>query len=174
MARVVLRLSTVALLLLLVLVAFLSVRTARRLPNVIVYLVKDNETFFTLEPVGRRVTANTLEEKLKGAILALQAGPTSEEKTRGLSSSLPPDMKLNRLELIGTELSIDLSSEFEQGGGNALMMGRLNQLLYTLEQPKEISSISLFIDGLRVTAFSQEGIMIASPWSRENETLPVW
>jgi spore germination protein GerM len=174
MARVVLRLSTVALLLLLLVVAFLSVRTAKRLPNLIVYLVKDNETRFTLEPVGRTVNASSLEEKLRGAIQALQDGPTAAEKAKGLSSTFPPDMKLNKLELIGSEVRVDLSSEFEKGGGSALMVGRLNQLFYSLSQPKEVKSISLFIDGLRVTAFSQQGIMIASPWSRNSEILPVW
>ncbi len=174
MARVVLRLSTVALLLLLLIVTFLSVRTARRLPNLIIYLVKDNDTSFTLEPVGRKVNASSLEEKLRGAIQALQDGPTGAEKAKGLSTTFPPDMKLNRLELVGSEVRVDLSTEFEQGGGSALMVGRLNQLFYTLDQPKEVKDISLFIDGLRVTAFSQQGIMIASPWSRKSEALPVW
>ncbi|MCA9838858.1 MAG: GerMN domain-containing protein [Trueperaceae bacterium] len=174
MARVVLRLSTVALLLLLLVVAFLSVRTARRLPNVIIYLVKDNETSFSLEPVGRKVNAGTPEEKLRGIVQALQDGPSSSEKAKGLMTTLPGAMTVNRLELVGSEVRIDLSTEFEQGGGNALMVGRLNQLFYSLTQAKEVSEISLFIDGLRVTAFSQQGIMIASPWSRQSETLPVW
>lgn len=173
MPKTVLRFSSIALLLLLVILALFAVRTAQRLPNSIIYFVKSHDNAFTLEPVIRKLPGNR-QDKLKAIILALIAGPSAEEKARGLSTTFPPNLSLNRLELKGSELIVDLSTAFEEGGGTALMLGRLHQLFYSLSQDEKVSELSLFIDGVRVSAFAEEGILIANPWSRQGTSLPVW
>lgn len=169
------RLLIIALLILLALATFFSYRTLRRLPNVVVYFVKDEGTSFTLEPGYRRENVSGLEQQLSVAVQRLIDGTNSSEQQRGLSSSVPKDTKLLGLSVQGNQVIVNLSKEFEAGGGTADMFGRLNQVFYTLTQPKDIEKVSLQIAGKSVTVFSGEGIMIENPWTRPSrEVLPRW
>jgi spore germination protein GerM len=170
-----LRLVTIALLILLALATFFSLRTLRRLPNVVVYFVKSEETSFTLEPAYRRERVEGLEQQLTSALQSLIAGPTGSEQQRGLTSAIPATTKLLALSVEGNQVTANLSSEFETGGGMSGIQGRLEQVFYTLTQPKDIDKVSLQIDGKPVTVFSGEGIMIENPWTRKDrDTLPRW
>lgn len=170
-----LRVAALALLLLLALLGVLVLRTLNRLPDSIVYFVRSEATSMTLEPVGRRSQAGNAQGRLEGALRALIAGPTLEETARGLSSAVPPDTRVLGLSRSGDLVTVDLSSEFEAGGGTALMTARLEQLFYTLSQPRDVARVSLLVEGERVTVFSSQGLLIANPWRRpEGEALPRW
>ncbi len=170
MNRAVLRVVSLALLALLLLVSFLSLRTLRRLPNVVLYYVQSNETNFSLAPVAKRIASDSFEQKITSIIDALKQQPSEA----GLSSSFPETLEVLNVQRLGSEVIVDVSTEFEQGGGSALMMARLNQLFYTLTQLEEVSEVSLFIEGVRVNSFSQQGILIDNPWLRTTKTLPIW
>ncbi len=171
MRTVTLRVAALALLLLLILVSAITVRLLNRLPNSIVYFVRAQDAAFTLEGVRRRFDAKTPEARLKAALQALTKG-TPEA---GLSSAFPPDTEVRGLELRGETLIVDLSSEFAQGGDRALMLGRLNQLFYTLTQPLNVSSVSLRIEGEPVEVLGGEGLLVPQPWVEPGErTLPTW
>ena len=62
--------------------------------------------------------------------------------------------------------TIDLSGEFESGGGTASMFGRLAQVVYTLTQFPTVESVRFRIDGRDVSVFSGEGIIIDRPMTR--------
>jgi spore germination protein GerM len=169
------RLFIIALLLLLALATFFSYRTLRRLPNVVVYFVKSEETSFTLGSGYRRENVAGLEQHLSLAMQRLIDGPNSSETRRGLSSSVPKNTRLLDLGVQGNEVTVNLSKEFETGGGVSDIQGRLEQVFYTLTQPKNIEKVTLQIEGKNVSVFSGEGIMIENPWTRPNrETLPRW
>ncbi len=170
-----LRLVTIVLLILLALATFYSLRTLRRLPNVLVYFVKSEETSFTLEAAWRRERVNGLEHQLTTAMQRLIDGPNSSEQQRKLSSAVPTTTKLLGLTLEGNEVTVNLSKDFEAGGGVSSMQGRLEQVFYTLTQPKDIDKVRLQIEGKPVTVFSGEGIIIDNPWTRPSrEALPRW
>jgi spore germination protein GerM len=170
-----LRLVTIALLILLALATFFSLRTLRRLPNVVVYFVKSEETSFTLEPGYRRERVEGLEQQLSTAVQRLIDGPNSSEQQRGLSTAVPSSTKLLGLTLQNNEVTVNLSKEFETGGGMASVQGRLEQLFYTLTQPTGVDKVSLQLEGEPVIVFSGEGIIIENPWTRKTrETLPRW
>lgn len=170
-----LRVVALALLLLLVLSGVLVMRTLNRLPDSVVYFVRSEATTMTLEAVGRRGQGGDTEARLEAALRALIAGPTPEEERRGLSSAVPRDTRVLGLSQSGDLVRVDLSPEFEAGGGTAMMVGRLEQLFYTLSQPREVERVSLLIAGEPVTVFSAQGLMIANPWRRpEGEALPRW
>ena len=171
MRTVALRVAALALLLLLILVSAITVRMLNRLPNSVVYFVRSQETTFTLEGVRRRFDAKTLEAQLGAALQALIEG-TDEA---GLSSAFPPGTAVRSLELNGDTVSVDLSSAFAEGGTAALMLGRLNQLFYTLTQPLNVKGVFLRIEGEPVEAFGGEGLLVPQPWTEpEERTLPVW
>jgi spore germination protein GerM len=170
-----LRLVTIALLILLALATFFSFRTLRRLPNVVIYFVKSEETSFTLEPGYRRERVEGLEGQLTTAVQRLIDGPTTSEEQRGLSSAVPTTTKLLGLTLEGNQVTVNLSEDFEAGGGMASVQGRLEQLFYTLTQPTSVDKVSLQLGGEPVIVFSGEGLIIENPWTRKTrETLPRW
>ncbi|MEJ2357339.1 MAG: GerMN domain-containing protein [Deinococcales bacterium] len=176
MRTVVLRVVALALLLLLALVAVLTVRTLHRLPNTVVYFVTSDATSFHLAPVYRRGGGGGgAVARAERQVAALAAGPTPGEAATGLSSAVPADTRVLGAQLHGTTLTIDLSAAFERGGGSASMMGRLDQLFYTLTRPDGIDAVSLEVEGQPVTAFAGEGILVTNPWRRaDHPSDPVW
>lgn len=175
MRTIVLRIAALAALLLLVLAAVLTLQTMRRLPDTLVYFVADSGNYFRLEAVGRRGNRRTPEERARLAVEALAHGPTPAEQQRGLSSVVPPDTEVLDILLVDGVLEVDLSGEFEQGGGSAAMQGRLHQLFYTLTQPLAIDGVLLLIDGRPALVFGGEGLLVDSPWLRsKHSTLPAW
>ena len=173
MRTVALRVAALALLLLLALVSVITTRMVNRLPNSVIYFVRAEETTFTLEGVRQRLDADTPEERLEQTLQRLIQGPSEENV--GLSSAFPPGTKVRKLERIDDAVMVDLSADFAQGGGTATMLGRLNQLFYTLTQPADISRVSLHVEGEPVTALGGEGILVPQPWTEpEERTLPVW
>ena len=175
MRTVVLRVVALALLLLLALVAVITVRTLQRLPDTAVYFVTSDGTSFRLAPAYRKAGRGDAAARATRAVAALAAGPTPDEAARGLSSAVPADTQVLGAALSGGTLTIDLSPSFERGGGSAMMVGRLNQLFYTLTRPKDVDGVVLEVEGRRVTVFAGEGIEIPSPWRRaDHHDLPVW
>jgi hypothetical protein len=79
-----LRVVALTLLLLLALVGSLMVRTLSRVPDTTIYLVRDEGTTMTLEPVHRRLRPADPEEAARGAVAALARGPVADEAARGL------------------------------------------------------------------------------------------
>lgn len=63
---------------------------------------------------------------------------------------------------------MDLSSEFERGGGSFTEMMRLAQVVYTLTQFPTVDDVVLEIDGERVETFGSHGIVIEDPMKRSN------
>lgn len=176
MRTVVLRVVALALLLLLALVAVLTVRTLHRLPNTVVYFVAADGTRFRLEPAYRRGGGGGgAAARAERQIAALAAGPTASEAARGLSSAVPAATRVLDAHLDGATLTIDLSAAFESGGGSASMMGRLDQLFYTVTRPDGVGAVSLEIEGQPVTTFGGEGILVDNPWRRaDHPDHPVW
>jgi spore germination protein GerM len=171
----VLRVVALAALLLLVLASVLTLQTMRRLPDSLVYLTASDGNYLRLEPVGRRSNADGTTERARVAVAHLAAGPTPGERAKGLASSVPQETRVRRISFEDGILRLDLSEEFERGGGSAGMQGRLHQLFYTLTQPRDVKGVLLMIDGRRVEVFGGEGLMVDSPWLRsDHPDLPVW
>lgn len=175
MRTVALRVAALAVLLLLVLASVLTLQTMRRLPDILVYFVADSGSYMTLEPVGRRSNEGGPEERARAALTELLKGPSPGEREKGFSSAVPSETGVNRLDFSDGVVTVDLSDEFERGGGSAEMQARLYQVLYTLTQPRDVGAVSLLIEGRPVRVFGGEGILVDSPWYRsEHEGLPLW
>lgn len=172
MRTVVLRVVALALLLLLALFGAIALRTLARLPNTTLYFVKEKGTNFTLAAEHRRSGDADPTERAAWQVAALAAGPATAGE---LSTTVPPGTRLLHATFQGGVLTVDLNSEFESGGGTSSMLGRLNQLFYTLTQPKGVEAVRLLVEGRPVTVFAGEGLMVPQPWVREDSrALPTW
>lgn len=175
MRTVVLRVVALSLLLLLVLVAIITIRTLQRLPDTLVYFVRDEGSSFVLEPVPRVAREGSLTARVRAQLGALTSGPSAEEVADGLSSTVPETVSVRSAELEGGLLTVDLSGDFAAGGGSASMLGRLYQVLYTLSQPADVEQVVIELDGRTLEVLGGEGILVEVPWVRdEHQELPRW
>ena len=62
--------------------------------------------------------------------------------------------------------TVDLSTEFDSGGGTASMEYRLAQVVYTLTQYSTVRSVVFQVEGQTVTVFGSEGIVLDGPVGR--------
>ena len=100
------------------------------------------------------------------AITALLAGPISGETARSISTAVPEGSKLLGISIANGVATIDLSSEFESGGGSASVQTRLGQVVYTLTQFPTVKSVLFQIEGETAEIFSGEGVVLDKPVGR--------
>jgi len=102
------------------------------------------------------------------AIRALIAGPTAAEAAAGLSSAVPSDTLFLGLLIDNGLATIDLSREFEAGGGTTNILSRLAQVVYTLTQFPTVDEVLFHLDGQPVDVFSGEGVILEDPVDRSD------
>lgn len=102
------------------------------------------------------------------AMNALLAGPSSKESAeRVITSAVPAGTQLLGLSIADRIATVDLSSEFESGGGSASVLNRLGQVVFTLTQFPTVDAVLFRIEGRPVTVFSSEGIVLDGPVTRK-------
>ena len=97
------------------------------------------------------------------AVEDLLAGPTADEAAEGFTSAIPEGTQLLGLSIEDGVATVDLSSEFETGGGSLSMLSRLGQVACTLDQFETVSGVLFRLDGEPVDVFSGEGIILDHP-----------
>ncbi len=123
-----------------------------------------------LVPVARQVA--TSSDVAAATLGELLKGPTDSEATSvpALSTTIPPNTLILGVSVTGGIAVVDLSKEYESGGGSASMVGRLAQVVYTMTALPGIDSVSFYLDGEPATAFSGEGILIEQTVDRSSYT----
>lgn len=100
------------------------------------------------------------------AVRELLKGPNQSEVSNGWGTAIPGGSRLLGIGIADGVATVDLSSEFESGGGSLSTRLRLAQLVYTLTEFKTVQSVALEIEGKPATTFSSEGIAIDGPMTR--------
>lgn len=97
-------------------------------------------------------------------------GPSSTNRALidGISTSVPAETLVLGINIADGLATVDLSSEFESGGGSFSMFSRLAQVTYTLTQFPTVDEVEFQLDGQPVKVFSGEGITIDEPASRND------
>ena len=103
----------------------------------------------------------------RAALEELIAGPTPEDGSH-VSSAVPARTRLLGLNIEGGLATVDLSSEFESGGGSLSMQMRLAQVGFTLTQFPTVDRVAFRLDGEPVSVFSGEGIVLDGPVDRDD------
>lgn len=102
------------------------------------------------------------------AMQALLTGPTADEfAEREITSAVPAGSRLLGLAIEDGIATVDLSSEFESGGGSMSVFVRLGQVVFTLTQFPTVESVRFEIEGTPVTVFSSEGIVLDGAVGRD-------
>jgi germination protein M len=120
-----------------------------------------------LVPVLRTVPETT--GVARAAMTALLAGPTlAGDRERSITTAIPDGTTLLGVTIKNGVATVDLSTEFDSGGGTASMQYRLAQVVYTLTQFSTVRSVVFQIDGTTVTVFGGEGIVLDGPQARKD------
>ena len=94
------------------------------------------------------------------AMKALLAGPSPAELASGLATSVPAGTKLLGISIKKGVATVDLTSQYQSGGGSLSMKARLAQVVYTLTQFPTVRAVLFHLDGEPVNVFSGEGIVL--------------
>ena len=130
----------------------------------------ENKTvkIYLLDKTGslRSVTRNCDNEVEKScfaySIKELVNAPTKWEKSKGFTSEIPQGTKVLSIRESASSIMIDLSSNFETGGGAESTYTRIKQIIKTANANSSIPTY-LYINGRQANVIGGEGIMIKQP-----------
>ncbi len=128
-----------------------------------VYWITDAGDRLALVPTEVPLTEETPTAQLE----ALFAQLLTDTPDANLSSTIPPGTELLSLMIQSDGIVVNLSEEFQSGGGSASMVGRVAQVLYTATSLDPSAPIWLQINGEPLEILGGEGLEIAQPLTRE-------
>jgi germination protein M len=125
----------------------------------------DNEG---LAPVLREVAQT--KAVATAAMRELLAGPGEVEMAArpAMYTAIPDGTTLLGISIADGIATVNLSQEFESGGGSASMQARVAQVTYTLTQFPTVTGVRFQLDGVPVTALGGEGIVLDQPVGRDD------
>lgn len=112
-------------------------------------------------PVGQ-----PLETQLEKLVEQLLAGPNDVETEFGLTTTIPSGTALLGISIDGKVATVDLSTEYESGGGSLSMLLRVAQIVWTVTQFDGVEQVAFALDGTPVDAIGGEGIIVKPALSR--------
>jgi spore germination protein GerM len=128
-----------------------------------VYWLKsaDSKIELAATPVKLSSTGDS-EAVLQATIEKLLAGSTNPT----LTTAIPRGTQLRQISVDRTGIHLDLSREFQQGGGSASMTGRVAQVLYTVTSLNPQASVWFSVEGKPLETLGGEGLIIDQPITR--------
>ena len=129
----------------------------------IVSLYFYNEETQSLVPEGRLIDVKELlEEPYKKLMELLIAGP----QNTSLSKTIPDGTRVNKIELKGETLYLDLSKEFIENheGGEEKESATIYSIVNTMTNLTEVNAVKILIDGEENKAFQDNKIKFDDPF----------
>jgi hypothetical protein len=99
---------------------------------------------------------------MRGAIDALLDGPDDP----GHATAVPDGTRLRGVNLVDGLATVDLTAEFESGGGSLHMLARVGQVVFTATQFDNVDAVEFWLDGEPIDYLGGEGIVMDEPWTR--------
>lgn len=112
----------------------------------------------------------TTESTGSTALHALLVGPNRAESAAGLASVIPRGSKLRSLSIHNGIATANFNSTFASGGGSFSVSARIAQVVFTLTQFSTVKTVLFELNGVKVTTFSNEGLVLDHPLGRVDET----
>ena len=123
---------------------------------------------FILDKSGNLRSVNRVCEKsvktscFEYTINELLSAPSKWEKSKGFTSEIPQGTKLLSIRESSNSVMIDLSSDFESGGGAESTYMRIKQIIKTANSYTSTPTY-LYINGKQVNVIGGEGVMLKQP-----------
>ena len=104
-------------------------------------------------------------EEAEEILTKLLSKPNSDELSAGYGTAIPDGTELNGVTIEGRTATVDLSTEFDEGGGSLSMLSRVGQVVWTLKPFAR--DVYFEIDGEPVDAIGGEGVMVSPARARD-------
>lgn len=124
-----------------------------------IFLLDENGN---LKAINRTCNPENEKSCFEYAIKELVSAPTKWEKSKGFTSEIPQGTKILSIRESSNSVMIDLSSNFESGGGAESTYMRVKQIIKTANTNTSIPTY-LYINGKQANVIGGEGIMIKQP-----------
>ena len=128
-----------------------------------IYLIQESN--MVQVKVNRKI--NVSNTPLLDSINALLAGPTADERRRGMESFVPEGSRLLKPPIIiGSTVHLDFNQEFRYNPrGSEGCAAQIKQIVWTATEFPNVKDVQFFIEGQRVD-FLSEGVVIRNPIGR--------
>ena len=131
-----------------------AAKPVTELSKLTVYLIANEHVV----AAGREVEGAATPE---AAVRALLAGPVGAiESDLGFTSAIPAGTVLHSVSVDGSVATVDLSEQFQSGGGSLSMQARVAQVVFTVTQFTPIDHGRFRLDGTPVSTIGGEGLMV--------------
>ena len=125
-----------------------------------IYLVElDKQNNQQVIPVKRKIMKDNIYSNTVNALLE---GPDANDLKKGLSTEIPSKTTLFNIGEYEDLVVVNLSGDFESGGGSESMTIRLEQVANTVSDMTE-KPVYLYINGKEISALGGDGIMVKQP-----------
>jgi spore germination protein GerM len=121
----------------------------------------------TVAPVKRQVPEPLQTDPLPFAVEELLKGPTAEEKRQGFYSEIPAGTKLLGVKVTKEQIVVDLSKQFETGGGSNSMEQRLDELKNTVYAVDHQHQLAVSVEGKPLEVLGGEGLEVPETVKRQ-------
>ncbi len=132
-----------------------------------VYWLQDEGTGFKLVPQAIAIPPDaTASEQVKAAfsdLLSKSGDPSQQSFT-----TIPTQTTLIDATVEADGVHVNLSGDFQSGGGSAAMIGRLGQVIYTATAFDQGASVWISVDGKPLTLLGGEGLEVSQPMTRSD------
>jgi spore germination protein GerM len=131
--------------------------------SVEIYWLKSNGNEIELAAAPVAVKDAQPRAVLKAAFEKMLEGSTDPT----LTSTIPANTRIQKLEVKEDGIHVDLSAEFESGGGSTSMMGRVGQVVYTATTLDPQAAVWITVDDRPLDVLGGEGLVLDQPMTRE-------
>ncbi len=142
--------------------------------NVAIYQTEPTQTGFKTVPktLPLQEPNQSPEANLRAAFGELLASNKSiakngEKVSKGAVSTIPKGTKLLSLRAEADGIHVDLSREFETGGGSMSMQARLAEVLNTATSMNPEANVWITIEGKKLEVLGGEGVEVPQPLTRK-------
>ncbi len=132
-----------------------------------VFWLKDEGTGFKLVAQSISVAANTSPSDRVSAVFSNLLSK-SGDPNQAAFTTIPEQTRLIKASVEADGIHVDLSGEFETGGGSAAMMGRLGQVIYTATAFDPAAPVWISVEGKPLTLLGGEGLEVSQPMTRSD------
>lgn len=132
--------------------------------NVKIFLLDESGN---IRSVNRECKETSESSCFKYAIEQLISAPTRWERSKGFTSEIPQNTRVLSIRESANSIMIDLSSDFESGGGAESTYTRVKQIIKTANANTTLPTY-LYINGKQANVIGGEGIMIKQPLSERS------
>ncbi len=131
-----------------------------------IYLLKDTGKNFELVslPVDVSVSKDKPNQFLEAAFNSLLTAKNDGDT----SSVIPEGTKVLGVKVDNDTVRVNLSGQFESGGGSASMTGRVGQVVYTATSLNPNAKVYIEVDGKQLDVLGGEGLELEQPLTRES------